>query len=191
MFVHTSTPVTFDFGQDFDQSNVIYTGDEELDLFVFLGTPKQVLDRIHGGHRPQPRAAAVVVRPVDEPHHLQERSEVRDVAKKLREHRIPGDVIHLDTGWFETDWQCDFKFAKSRFADPAKMMSDLKQARLPHQPVAAAVLHQQERAVPETIVEKGYFVKNAGGQLPVRRRHPRLQQSRRPSSGTKACSPVC
>ena len=44
MFVHTSAPTTFDFGQDFDQSNVIYTGDDELDLFVFLGTPKQVLD---------------------------------------------------------------------------------------------------------------------------------------------------
>ena len=44
MFVHTSAPITFDFGQDFDQSNVIYTGDEELDLFVFLGTPKQVLE---------------------------------------------------------------------------------------------------------------------------------------------------
>jgi hypothetical protein len=26
--------------------------------------------------------------------------EVRDVAKKLREHRIPCDVIHLDVGWF-------------------------------------------------------------------------------------------
>lgn len=27
--------------------------------------------------------------------------ETRGVAKKLREHRIPADVIHLDTGWFE------------------------------------------------------------------------------------------
>ncbi|HEX6624906.1 MAG TPA: hypothetical protein VF064_14450, partial [Pyrinomonadaceae bacterium] len=43
MFVHTSAPVTFDFGKTFDQHNNIYTGDEQLDLFVFLGTPKEVL----------------------------------------------------------------------------------------------------------------------------------------------------
>src|SRR5262249_59832357 len=43
MFVHTSAPVTFDFGQAFDQSNMIYAGDETLDLFVFLGDPKEIL----------------------------------------------------------------------------------------------------------------------------------------------------
>src|SRR5690606_10315325 len=32
IFTHTSTPVTFDFGHDFDESAVIYTGDEILDL---------------------------------------------------------------------------------------------------------------------------------------------------------------
>src|SRR5947209_10303392 len=39
MFVHTSAPVTFDFGKTYDQHNVIYTGDENLDLFIFLGDP--------------------------------------------------------------------------------------------------------------------------------------------------------
>src|SRR5262249_56246154 len=43
MFVHTSAPVTFDFGQAFDQSNMIYAGDETLDLFIFLGSPKEIL----------------------------------------------------------------------------------------------------------------------------------------------------
>lgn len=53
-------------------------------------------------------------------------AEAREVAKKLREHRIPCDVIHLDTGWFEEDWRCDYEFAKSRFDDPQKMIDDLK-----------------------------------------------------------------
>jgi alpha-D-xyloside xylohydrolase len=43
MFVHTSAPVTFDFGKYYDAHNVIYSGDENLDIFVFLGEPKDVL----------------------------------------------------------------------------------------------------------------------------------------------------
>jgi alpha-D-xyloside xylohydrolase len=26
-----------------------------------------------------------------------------DIANKLRQHRIPSDVIHFDTGWFDVD----------------------------------------------------------------------------------------
>jgi alpha-D-xyloside xylohydrolase len=43
MFVHTSAPVTFDFGKYYDAHNVIYSGDENLDLFIFLGEPKDIL----------------------------------------------------------------------------------------------------------------------------------------------------
>ena len=49
--------------------------------------------------------------------------EVRDVAAKLRQHRVPADVIHLDTGWFETDWRSNYEFSKTRFKDPAKMIA--------------------------------------------------------------------
>jgi alpha-D-xyloside xylohydrolase len=54
--------------------------------------------------------------------------EVRDVAAKLREHKVPADVIHLDTGWFETDWRSNYQFSTSRFHDPAKMIADLVSA---------------------------------------------------------------
>ena len=73
MFMHTSTPITFDFGQTYDQHNVIYIGDDDLDLFVFLGRAEGDPRRIHGAHRRSPGAAAVVVRFLDEPHHLQVR----------------------------------------------------------------------------------------------------------------------
>jgi hypothetical protein len=39
--------------------------------------------------------------------------EVREVAAKLRANNIPCDVLHLDTGWFETDWRCDYEFSKN------------------------------------------------------------------------------
>ncbi len=125
MFVHTSTPTTFDFGQDFDQSNVIYTGDDELDLFVFLGSPKQVLEEYTAvtGRSPVPPLWSFGLWMSRITYNSE--AQVRDVAQKLREHKIPADVIHLDTGWFTTDWQCDFKFDPTRFPDPAKMISDL------------------------------------------------------------------
>ena len=70
MFVHTSTPTTFDFGASYGDTNALMLGDDELDLFVFLGSPKDILDEYTNAHRQGAHAAAVVVRPVDEPHHL-------------------------------------------------------------------------------------------------------------------------
>ena len=40
MFVHTSAPLTFDFGKYFDAHNVIYSGDENLDIFCFSASRK-------------------------------------------------------------------------------------------------------------------------------------------------------
>ena len=45
-----------------------------------------------------------------------------EIAKQLRNHRIPADVIHFDTGWFDVDWQCDYEFSKNRFKNPVKMV---------------------------------------------------------------------
>jgi alpha-D-xyloside xylohydrolase len=58
----------------------------------------------------------------------------RDVAAKLRQYRIvflPSDVIHLDTGWFETDLAGrDYEFSLLRLLSseiPPKLISDMKQ----------------------------------------------------------------
>ncbi len=51
MFMHTSTPITCDFGHDFSGVNSMMIGDDELDLFVFLGTPKEILDEYTEAHR--------------------------------------------------------------------------------------------------------------------------------------------
>ena len=44
--------------------------------------------------------------------------EVEDICNRLREEHYPCDVIHLDTGWFRTDWLCEWKFNPERFPDP-------------------------------------------------------------------------
>ena len=44
--------------------------------------------------------------------------EVEDICNHLRREHYPCDVIHLDTGWFRTDWLCEWKFNPERFPDP-------------------------------------------------------------------------
>ncbi len=52
--------------------------------------------------------------------------EVSEICKRMRTEGYPCDVIHLDTGWFETDWLCEWKFNKARFPDPKKFIGELK-----------------------------------------------------------------
>lgn len=165
MFVHSSSPMTFDMGASFHAANTLKIGDDELDLFVFVGEPKTILGEY----------TALTGRPSMPPlwsfgfwmsriTYLSE-VEVRGVAAKLREHKIPADVIHIDTGWFETDWRCDYQFSKTRFTDPVKMMADLKKDGF------RISLWQLPYFVPKNvlfpdIVKKGLYVKDAKGDLP-------------------------
>ncbi len=51
--------------------------------------------------------------------------EVNGICDRLREDHYPCDVIHLDTGWFKTDWLCEWKFNKERFPDPKAFVQGL------------------------------------------------------------------
>ena len=53
--------------------------------------------------------------------------EVDDICDRLRREHYPCDVIHLDTGWFRTDWLCEWKFNPERFPDPKAFIQRLKQ----------------------------------------------------------------
>ena len=165
MFVHTSAPLTFDFGKFYDAHNVIYSGDEDLDLFIFLGEPKDILTEYTAltGRSPVPPLwsfgfwmSRITYNSEDQ---------VREVAKQLREHQVPADVIHLDTGWFETDWRSDFRFSPTRFHDPAKMLSDLKQMGF-HVSLWQYPYFTSKNDFWKDLVAHGYHVKNEGGQLP-------------------------
>ena len=126
MFMHTSTPITCDFGHDFSGVDSLMIGDDELDLFVFLGTPKEILNEytVLTGKSPMPPLWSFGLWMSRCTYNAEK--QVRDIAARLRENKIPCDVLHLDTGWFETDWQCDYEFSKTRFTDPRKMLADLK-----------------------------------------------------------------
>lgn len=52
--------------------------------------------------------------------------EVQEICDRLRREKYPCDVIHLDTGWFRTDWLCEWKFNPERFPDPKGFLTRLK-----------------------------------------------------------------
>jgi len=52
--------------------------------------------------------------------------EVNEICDRMRAEDYPCDVIHLDTGWFETDWLCEWKFNDERFPNPEKFIQNLK-----------------------------------------------------------------
>jgi alpha-D-xyloside xylohydrolase len=51
--------------------------------------------------------------------------ETLEIAREMRRHEIPCDVIHLDTFWFKEDWYCDLRFAEDRFPDPKAYLAEL------------------------------------------------------------------
>lgn len=165
IFMHTSAPVTCDFGNTYVGANKLFMGDEALDLFIFIGEPKEILNEY----------TEIVGKPSMPPLWsfgtwmsritYFEQSEGYDVAAKLRSYKIPSDVIHFDTGWFETDWQCDYKFAPSRFSNPQKMIDDLKKDGF-HISLWQLTYFTPKNKFFNEIIEKNLHVKNSKGEMP-------------------------
>lgn len=76
--------------------------------------------------------------------------EVNEICDRLRKEDFPCDVIHLDTGWFKTDWLCEWKFNPERFPDPkafiARLKNDGYRVSLWQMPYIAAEAEQYEEA---------------------------------------------
>ncbi|MDP4208637.1 MAG: alpha-xylosidase [Bacteroidota bacterium] len=76
--------------------------------------------------------------------------EVNEICDRLRKEDFPCDVIHLDTGWFRTDWLCEWKFNPERFPDPKKFIGDLRKngfkVSLWQMPYIAANAEQHDEA---------------------------------------------
>ncbi len=165
MFIHTSAPLTADVGQSYIGANKLFMADEDLDLFIMWGTPKEILSEYTAlSGRPEMPPLWSFGTWMSRISYFSE-DEGRDVAAKLRSNRIPADVIHFDTGWFDTDWQCDYEFSPERFRNPRKMISDLAKDgfhiclwQLPY-------FVPGNKYFPE-LVSKGLAVKNGRGTLP-------------------------
>lgn len=165
IFMHTSEPVTLDIGQSYIGANKIYMNDEDMDFFIFFGTPKEILSEYTDlTGRPEMPPLWSFGTWMSRISYFTE-DEGRDVASKLRENKIPSDVIHFDTGWFDVDWECDYEFSKERFKNPQKMINDLKKDGFHISLWQLPYFVPGNRYFPE-LIEKDLYVHNGKGTLP-------------------------
>ncbi|HOG25196.1 MAG TPA: alpha-xylosidase [Bacteroidales bacterium] len=165
MFMHTSAPVTCDFGATHAGSAKLFMADETLDLFLFWGKPAAIIDQYTNltGKATMPPLWSFGTWMSRITYFSQE--EGYEVAGKLRKNKIPADVIHFDTGWFQTDWQCDYVFAPDRFPDAQKMINDLLADGFHISLWQLPYFTPKNKYFPE-LIEKGLYVKNQKGGLP-------------------------
>jgi|TARA_R100000388_G_C7245186_1_gene164603 alpha-D-xyloside xylohydrolase len=165
VFMHHSTPITVDVGKYYNPVNSMMIGDDELDLFFFLGEPKDILDEYTEltGKAPMPPLWSFGFW-MSRITYFSE-ADGREVIKKLRDYEIPADVLHFDTGWFGVDWRSDYKFPKDRFPNPEKMISDFKDDGFHISLWQLPYFTPKNTLFPE-IVENGYAVRDQKGNLP-------------------------
>ena len=165
IFMHTSAPVTCDFGASYIGADRLFMADEQMDFFIFFGEPKDILNEYTNitGKSPMLPLWSFGTWMSRITYFSQE--EGLEIARQLRAHKIPSDVIHFDTGWFGVDWQCDYQFAKDRFKDPVGMLKQLSKDGFHTCLWQLPYFTPKNRFFPE-IIEKGLHVVNATGGMP-------------------------
>ena len=165
IFVHSTAAMTFDFGSSYDQTASLYI-DDNVDIFIFTGTPKEILYNYTDltGRSPMlPKwSFGLWMSRIT----YKSEEEVRNVAAKLRCLKIPCDVIHLDTGWFEDDWKCNYKFSHTRFNDPKKMIADLREQGF-HISLWQLPYFTPTNELYDEIIQNKYAVFDSDGFLPT------------------------
>ena len=164
IFMHTSAPVTCDFGASYIGADRLFMADEQLDLFVFFGSPKEILYEYTAitGRSPMLPLWSFGTWMSRITYFSQE--EGLDIARQLRKYKIPSDVIHFDTGWFGVDWQCDYQFAKDRFKDPVGMLKQLKEDGF-HTCLWQLPYFTPKNRFFQEIVDRNMHVRNADGGM--------------------------
>lgn len=165
VFMHTSAPVTCDFGASYIGADRLFMADERIDLFLFLGEPKDILDEYTDITGKSPMLPLWTFGTWMSRITYFSQEEGMDVAHKIRDNKIPCDVIHFDTGWFDVDWQCDYEFSKNRFKNPVGMLKEMDKMGFKTCLWQLPYFTPKNRYFKE-IIDKGMHVKNASGGMP-------------------------
>ena len=165
IFMHTSASVTADFGASYIGAQRLFMADEQIDFFVFFGSPKDILNEYTNITGKSPMLPLWTFGTWMSRITYFSQEEGLEIAKQLRQNKIPSDVIHFDTGWFGVDWQCDYEFAKDRFKDPKGMLDQLKREGF-HTCLWQLPYFTPKNRFFRELVDGGMAVKNAAGSLP-------------------------
>lgn len=165
LFMHTSAPVTCDFGASYIGADRLFMGDETMDYFLFFGEPKDILNEYTEVTGKSPMLPLWTFGTWMSRITYFSQEEGLDIAHQLRQHQIPSDVIHFDTGWFDVDWQCDYEFSKNRFKNPVKMLKQMDDMGF-HTCLWQLPYFTPKNRYFKELVDGGMHVKNATGGMP-------------------------
>ena len=175
MFVHTPSKVTHGVGypQWSHRSYLLQVFDEELDMFFLTaGSPAEMLERYTSltGRASQPPRWSYGMWMSRA--YYQNAEVVEDVAKKLREHKIPCDVILLDgRAWHTMEDRFDFQWDKARYPNPAEFVKSLRASGFRLNLWEYSYLSTCNPLFNE-LAEKGYFLKTPSGEPYIHRWFP-------------------
>lgn len=129
ILIHSPAPITHyvGFAPLSCRSYCAVVEDEVLDLFLFTGSPKEILYHYteltaRAPLVPRWSLGALVSRA-----YYKTQEEVMDVAKTMREKEFPCDLITLDgRAWQDTESRFAFEWDSSRYPEPKKFVDELK-----------------------------------------------------------------
>ncbi len=126
-FTNSSRPIGYHVGDLSHIHQSLHVHDQFLDTYLFVGPDlRDVLDRytlLTGRpHVPPTWSFGLWMSRMS----YREQNEIEGIAQRLRDERIPTDVIHVDTDWFATEWVNDLEFSPERFPDPRAMLERLR-----------------------------------------------------------------
>ncbi|MCC5806889.1 MAG: alpha-xylosidase [Opitutales bacterium] len=151
-FVHTSAPTGLSLTDHSTRSVQVMTEESGIDLFLMAGeSVEEVIFHYRSltGFPSVPPLWSFGVWMSRMTYFSAD--EVERICDRLRAEDFPCDVIHLDTGWFRTDWLCEWKFNPERFPDPPAFVEGLRKrgfkVSLWQMPYIAEKAEQHEEAV--------------------------------------------
>jgi alpha-D-xyloside xylohydrolase len=175
LFVHTPSKVTHGVGypQWSHRSYILQIFDAELDLFfITADSPAKMIERythLTGRAALPPRWSYGM---------WMSRAYYRsaeialDVAEKLREHRIPCDVMLLDgRAWHTMEDRFDFQWDSSRYPDPAGFVQKLRSLGIRLNLWEYSYLSTRNPLFNE-LAQKGYLLKLPSGEPYIHRWFP-------------------
>ena len=119
LFAHSTGRMRLDIGHHSTRAVQWLLEDDALDMFFIAGsTPERVLFNYRSitGFPKMPPVWSFGAWMSRMSYYSDK--EVSGIAARLRKEQYPFDVLHVDTGWFATEWKCDWTFSKERFPDP-------------------------------------------------------------------------
>ena len=130
LFVHTPARVEHGVGypQWSHRSYIMKVQDPNLDLFLFVGeTGAEILHNYTHLTGRAPRLPTWSFGVWMARAYYKTRQEILEVAYKLREHRIPSEVLLLDgRAWHPMETRFDFSWDPERYPDPPGFVNELK-----------------------------------------------------------------